>query len=126
MEKYITHEDGRVTKIIERPSDEQLESGGFYVDEDAFPQPEPPEGFTSRLMVRLPERELYYDYVEVGRPLEVRLSALEQETADHENVTAEMFYYFVSAQDAGEYQTALILNELSEVQETATTTEGSE
>lgn len=69
MEKYVTYESvdaehGQVTKIIERPAEEQREDTGFYVDLADFPLPEPPDGMLSVLMVRLPAQELYYDYVE--------------------------------------------------------------
>lgn len=81
MEKYITYESvddkrGQVTKIIERPAEEQLEETGFYVEVSDFPVPDPPEGMISRLMVSLPENELYYDYVATPAPIDQQVEEL--------------------------------------------------
>lgn len=91
MQRYITYEteDGKVglvTKIIENPTDEQLEVNGFYADN--IPQPDTANGMVAQLMVRLPYNELYHDYTLAAPATHERIAALQDADLDNKEAIA--------------------------------------
>ncbi|WP_051289784.1 hypothetical protein [Paenibacillus massiliensis] len=113
MDKYIVYEEidkdrCKVTKIIERPTDEQLEELSFYIDASEIPVADPPKGMQGRLMIRLPERELYYDYESFP---ESKVEQLELENMELKLAIAEL----AEMNQKDKTETQLALTELAEL-----------
>lgn len=101
MKKYVTwslvtETSGTVTSVIYTPVKEQeAEDGnGFYTD-TGIPQPDDLPGMTPTLMIRLPEKELYYDYAKVTS-VEKQITELKQADLDNKDAIAGLVQLVMS------------------------------
>ncbi|EJW17008.1 hypothetical protein M5X17_23490 [Paenibacillus alvei] len=61
----VSQKTGRVRAIYHNPVPEQIEmeSNGFYIE--SIPEAEEKPGFTSKPMVKIDTKEIYFDYVAI-------------------------------------------------------------